>query len=429
MPSLDLHTKPSRSDPKTLNYYAVFYDPDRRPKRIWRTLRTTDKRIARTKLAGIERQMASGEFDPWTEKIRGGSVTLAEADEQYRESCERRDRPITRKAKKQRIGAFVHHFAPDYPLSAISPRDITDFLDGLTGHGGHPAMPNTVNGYWAALFGLFTWCTEQGFVKRHPMKDLDAPTIPESDFHVFTPAEMVALEAAILGDCTGRRRHRAWFADVVQFAVCSGLRLQEVTSLRHSAVRDDGHQMSVTVRNFVRSGRLTKSGKVREVQVLPRGAEALRRIQQRARDLGKKSPDSRIILGAHGTPTHHSKIVEHSREYMDMIGLPGATFHDLRHTFISWCLNELGLGVAAVQAMAGHADANRTISYQRVSGSTVQDLIHRALVVSGVERPAPRDRSYAAVARYVSGLSLDESDAHTSGAHSEKLAEAASASH
>ncbi len=67
------------------------------------------------------------------------------------------------------------------------------------------------------------------------------------------------------------------------------------------------------------------------------------------------------------------------REYSDM-ALPGlgATPDWLRHTFISWCVNDLGLALPKVQKIVGHRDIQPTMAYVHTSVDDILAVVGEA---------------------------------------------------
>ena len=306
--------------------------------------------------------------------------------------------------------------------------EIRRFLETRTGRSG-PAMPATVQSYYAALFGFYTWCVAQEMTQVHPLEDIDEPDVPESSFHVFTPAEMKRIDEAVCAQTstTGHMRHRAFLRDLVEVAVCSGLRVGELVGVTGRAVAVDGDRVTLTVRNYQGGrgkSRLTKTGKARSVPLFPRGAAAMLRLLERFEQKMERAPKPTecVLLGAYGKPLSEQAASKFFREALAVAGIEEASFHDLRHTYISWGVNELQLPLTVVQRLAGHADIRRTASYQRVTHRTIEESMSRAFAQAGIG-PAVHDPSaaYIQVARYVAGADLTRMILCTDGTHATAL--------
>jgi integrase len=419
--SAQLHSKRTKNG---LHYYGVWYDPARDPKRIWRTLRTQDKKAARQRLAQQEQLHALGQYDPWTDPTGDDAITVATAVADYLKEARTSMRDPSVRALSSRLSPFaLLHGAT--PLRSIDAGHVERFVATLRGRKDKdakgpapPAAPNTRHAYWSALYGLFTWATKRGHLRTHPLKHRRGePPAADSDFHVFSPEELARLCNAVREDARQvRRRGRAYLADVVEFAVCSGLRISEICALEWGAVRlepaDSTSLQAAEIKVASRSARpgrrafTTKSGRSRTLPVWPRGARALHRLRERAEQvLGRHvRPHDPVVVGERGRPLERSIVGKLFRTYADEAGLSHATFHDTRHTFISWGVNELSLPVTVVQELVGHADVRLTVSYLRVSAATMQEAIMRALAAAGVSSPPPGPPpSYVRVARYVAG--------------------------
>lgn len=405
------------------NWYIEYYDATRTPKALWRSLRTQSARVARQYVAQIEQKIALEGFDPWSGEDPFASdrapapplVTVGQAVERYLTARAPINRPSTQRIRVSRLGNV---FASPEELGsrdirALTPDDIERFLLARTGRGGGDAMPATVQSYYAALFGFFTWCVEQSLVDAHPLETIDEPDVPDSAFHVFTPEEMKRIDDAVCAQTstTGHMRHRAFLRDLVEVAVCSGLRVSELVGLTARTVDVDGDQVTLTVRNYMggrgKSARLTKTGKARSVPIFPRGAAAMLRLLERFEEKSgrKPKPSDQVLLGAYGKPLSEQAASKYFREALVVAGIEDASFHDLRHTFISWGVNELQLPLTVVQRLAGHADIRRTASYQRVTHRTIRESMNRAYAQAGIG-PATHDpdAGYIRVARYVAGV-------------------------
>jgi integrase len=414
MPSVHLHKKRGQ-------YYAVLYDPARQPVRIWRTLRTTDQRVARQRLTELEREVSRGDRDPWIEEAAQFGTTLHEAIREYQLDRRAKERAISQRTKNSRFRRVMKHFPERTLLVAVEAHHIERFLASLRGRdGSSPAMPATRENYFGSLFGFFSWCVTRGYLRHHPMrpegrrKGVSKAEVPDSAFHVFSVDELEALAGAVTSDVESsyRKRLRAYMVDVIDLYVATGLRLSEGVSLTWGQVRlttIGGRPVAqITVTSHHRGRTFTtKTGARRTVTSFPRAAAALHRMRERFVERHRRPPrpDEVVLRSAWDKPAIDQTITKLFGEYVKAIGLEGrANFHDLRHTYISWALNEMSMPLPIVQQQAGHADVKRTIAYLRVSDANVSEAIARAYVSAGMLAP-PGDEStgFLQVARYLAG--------------------------
>lgn len=79
------------------------------------------------------------------------------------------------------------------------------------------------------------------------------------------------------------------------------------------------------------------------------------------------------------------------------------TFHSLRHTFITWCANELGLPIPVFQRLAGHEMGNTTMGYVHTSGDTVMEAVERSLAFAGLATPDEQRRRASSASAEMAG--------------------------
>lgn len=417
MPSVSVQKKAG-------NYYAVWYDPGRQPKQVWRTLRTKDRRIARQRATQQERDVAYGLYDPWTEQRREQGLTLKEAVDRYLASRDRVDRPSTIAEKRSRLRSFRRFMPANMSVGAILSSDVRSYLQSLEGRRGGSAAPSTRQNHYNTLSAMFGWLLEEGYVQANPVADVDRPHVPDSSYHVLSPSEIERIQDAIVVDCEQHaRRKRLYMVDVIDLAVSSGLRLGEICALNwgHVTISQGGDvpAAKVTVTGYWSSkanqARFTKTGKRRTLPVFARGAQVLHKLRCSSVQANDRPPrgDEPVFRAPQGGRVIPSTVSKFFRYYVDEAKIGAyATFHDLRHTYISWLVNELGVPVSVVQQLAGHAEVEQTLSYVHVSQENLDQSIDRVLYMAGIqsERP-PVSTSYVEIARWLSMRNMDDREA------------------
>lgn len=372
-------------------YYAEIYDPDRHPEQIQRTLRTTDESVARRKLVDWERDYADGKFDPWTEK-RGQKLTVQEAIRDYRKHRADQDTPTTIRTRGSRFEQFLKWCPEGLPLKAVTPRHIEQFFDSIPGRFNDEPSIHTIETYYGTLSGFFSWAIEEGHLQEedNPMNGVERPRAPSTDFTILDVRELGYVRSAILADTepaphgqsANRKRLRRYLLGVVDFAVTSMMRVGEICSIRWSQVRlrENEPTAYVRVENYNASAvedgvdgfqAKTRTSTNRTVFLPPRGAYVLVQLRDAYRAEHEEDPpgDRIVFRSAWGKPLIPqtvSRLWAHYVRETQRIHRR-VRFHDLRHTGISWALNDLGVPVSHVQEMAGHATADRTLSY-KISG-------------------------------------------------------------
>jgi integrase len=150
-----------------------------------------------------------------------------------------------------------------------------------------------------------------------------------------------------------------WLRVAVALAAYAGLRLGEVRALEVQDV--DLEQAALHVRGALSENELVtpKSGHERLVPL----AGAVRGVLEVATQA--KLPRARIVTTRDGTTPGRSLVLRRFKALQRRLGLPGWSFHSLRHHFISE-LVRAGASVEAVRLLAGHSKLDVTQRYPAV---------------------------------------------------------------
>lgn len=415
-----------RKDGTLIGYYARWHDQERSPKRVERSLGTRDRGEAERKRAELEAEERLGLYDPWTGRRAAGSgISLADAVEDYLAWCERRQAARSVKIKRSRLKKLQKHVRVGARLADVSPEDIERVLHRLKGRKREdgtrpPASDHTRQNHYGSMCGLFSWAVEQGHVRTSVMDKVRAPAQADAERVTLAPAEVERVKAALLadGEVNGHRKNRAFLADVVDFACTTGLRVNEVCALNweHVELAERGGRLTgtVAVENY-RGGKRrssshkTKTRKRRRVTLFPRAAEVLARLEP----FRTGEPGEPVFRGARGGRLDKQVPTRLFTEYVELARLEKSpTFHSLRHTFITWCANELALPIPVVQHLAGHQTVNSTMGYVHTSGDTVMEAVERSLALAGLASPDEQRRrassASAEVAAWMAGAEAYE---------------------
>ena len=194
----------------------------------------------------------------------------------------------------------------------------------------------------------------------------------------FTPTEVDLIVSTIHADAAAkgglvRPGEAVWLADVVLFAVGTGVRIAELTGLRWADI-DLDHGL-VTVRS--RQGSRTKSGHDRTIALVSSALDVVRRVCTLA------SPSDPATMISYSGPSGGGRLNSNyvSRRFKRAVRLAelddALHFHSLRHTTASWLVMR-GVPVAVVQQVMGHADIATTMLYSHLSPSAVRAEVTRA---------------------------------------------------
>lgn len=243
------------------------------------------------------------------------------------------------------------------PVRTLNRVDIVDWLDRRPRDVAHRTRIKLLNIFRAALQDAM----ERGLIDFNPAREVrvhrSGGASKKDDLEgILTPAEQGRLIAAIPSE-----RDRA----MVVFALCTGLRLSEQWRLEWGDVRAD----RVIVRRSV-GGLAPKSGKPREVFLLPAALAALEQLWRRP---------GLVFPGPRGGRREDSKHPKAWRSWLAAAGIKRRVrWHDLRHTCATallagwwgrkWTLDE-------VSKMLGHGSTQVTERYARKLNETLESAV------------------------------------------------------
>ncbi len=235
------------------------------------------------------------------------------------------------------------------------------------------AAPSTSARKLAALRALFESQREHGRVAQNPAELVSTPRRGE-----HLPKVLSARDAARLldgipagsgGDASLATRDRAIF----ELAYASGLRAEELVSVRISDLDHDGEQLRV-------------EGKGRKTRYVPVGEQAMAALRvylERARPAlasaaaGAGGSDT-LFLSRTGRPLGTSDIRRRLRKWTQRTGVAtDASPHALRHSFATHLLDG-GADLRSIQEMLGHASVSSTQIYTRVESARLRSAYARS---------------------------------------------------
>lgn len=240
----------------------------------------------------------------------------------------------------------------DLPVTAVTPRDVRTFRDGLA-RAGH--SPITANGALKILATPFNAALRLGYISVNPCAGVESlRDDSDSEKDVFTPEQVRALIAAAEGDWKG----------AILAGYFTGLRLRDVTELQWASVDFKAGTLRVKTR---------KTGAIVVQPLHPEFAEWLR---GQPRGIGK-APIFPTLAGKTGGGK--SGLSSNFKRIMERAGIKGRilrqrdegsagrtltslSFHSLRHSFNS-ALANAGVTQEIRQKLTGHASAAMNTKY------------------------------------------------------------------
>ncbi len=353
---------------KGQHFYALFYDPDRRPKQKSITLRTKNRSAALRRLATLEADYAAGRFDPWSDPAPETGLALDQAIARFLDQPGRRPKTIA--GYRDVLGRFAASLPPGVALAAVTADHVATFLD-------RPALaPASRQSYFRHLRAFFRWCGKQALLKLNPAERVTPPAAGRREAPFFSPKALQALVDSI--ETAGER----WLADVVRVAVSTGLRRGELVHLRWRDVDLDAGFLVVRNREDFRS----KSGHDRRVPLVEDALDVVSRLA----DERGAAREGYVFRGTQGGKLNADSLSKAFLRSCRRAHVPeGLHFHSLRHTAASWLVMR-GVPMSVVQAILGHADLATTQRYSHLAPATLRDEMARALREVGVRQGTSR---------------------------------------
>lgn len=224
--------------------------------------------------------------------------------------------------------------------------------------------PKTIAGALVPLGRVFSLAVRRGYIDGNPLHRLDAserPRVHKREQRVLTHDEIQRLLAACLPS------HRPLIAT----ALFTGMRLSELLGLIWEEI--DFEQGVIRVRYQLsrrwrgqspRRVRLKTGAAVRDIPLLPQLGSLLKQHKLASPRSGERDY---VFATSVGTPHNYRNVERRGlRRAAQKAGLleegrPALRLHDLRHTFASHLIVDLGLDVAQVSRTLGHARASITL--------------------------------------------------------------------
>jgi integrase len=231
-------------------------------------------------------------------------------------------------------------------LASVTAEDIRHHLAVMLASGNY--APSTVNRYRSALGRLLTLAYQADKIDRHPMKGIKKLPEAQRD-RCFSDEELSHLQQCLPAD--------EWRA--VAFALGTGMRLSEQYGLKWSAI--DWESQTATIP-------LSKSGKVRRVPLSDEVVTILR----------AQFSESSYVFRRLSDPIRPADTKEISKRFgarFTKAGIPGASWHVLRHSFASRLL-QAGTDIVTVSKLLGHSTIQTTMRYLHHAKTALHEAVN-----------------------------------------------------
>ncbi len=325
-------------------------------RQVRRSTETSDKRLAEKVHAKIQTQIVEGK---WFEKPKGEDKTLSELFERYISEY-----TVHNKAKRtirleKGWARNMLDFFGDVPLAEITPSRISSYKVHLRVKELAPASINSQRGFLSHAFkkAVMEW----EWISENPVEKVSRERVRNARDRWLTLGEEQGLIEASLIHVTGKGNTlepRYWLREIVVFALNTGMRQDEILSLKWPDV--DLFRKTATV---VRS----KNGEKRTVPLNLRVFELLK-----AKAKASDATSGYVFASEAGTKILARNLHRGFRGAVKRAGVTDFRFHDLRHTFATR-LAQAGIDLYKVARLLGHKDIKMTQRYAHHYPESLRD--------------------------------------------------------
>jgi len=330
-----------RTDRKHPQIKIEFYNSDP----VYKAL-SCDAETARAVVDEINRKIALSVFN--VEEFipaKRSSITLEKFQELYLKyrKLEQQKGNVSQNTVDQdgfTLRLFINVLGPDKRLSEID-RDtvqyfISELLNKKLTQYGKPYKPNAINSYLKHLSSAFSYAKLNNFIDTNPF--FEVSKLKTKNHKRILSAEEVQRIREYLKD------KPQWQMDSINFALWTGCRLESITKLKSEDIKEG----FVILRE--------KGDKIRKVPLLPEARKMIiGRIEEINRSENWRAKEGYIFWEI----VHRESPSKAFSDAIRKLGIPRATFHDLRKTFATRLLDQ-GVSLESVQKILGHEDFKTT---------------------------------------------------------------------
>jgi integrase len=331
------------------NYLARYLDNSGQRRSAPDTFGT--KLDAQRWLSDIETQLQRG---MWTDP-KAGRMNVATWLAQYRLSGAHLNKRATTRARDDNvIDAHILPALGSRRLASLSPRDIQDFVDGLSAKGLQPA---TIRTDFGVLRALLNAAVRAELLPRSPCRAISIPRAHPARNVRFLEIEQVHALASAMPE-----EYRC----MVYLAACLGLRWSEVAGLRIGALELLEHRLRIEATLAEVAGHVAiadvKSRASRRVLTIPPFIIELLASHLAAQNVTGADSDALVFTAPGGGPLRAANF--RRRVWQPAVaaaGLAGTgvNFHHLRHTAVGF-LVAANTSSIAIQQRMGHKSFRTT---------------------------------------------------------------------
>ncbi|MFI5930541.1 tyrosine-type recombinase/integrase [Actinoplanes sp. NPDC051494] len=267
-------------------------------------------------------------------------------------------------AYRRDLTAVLAVVGEDVTLGDLSPRTLRAAFAIFAGG----RAPSSVYRAWSTWNSFFGFLVVEGIVPGNPMSAIGKPRFRTPSPKPLRGEDTPELLLAAVNQVDERQRDPWPERDVavLALALCAGLRLSEMLSLRTGSVLGRPGERRVEVAG--------KGGRPRSVPIEPElDAVVERYVDSRRVRFGRVRPDDLLFVDRHGLPLRRGGLQYLVQSCYRRAGVSdrvprGAQLHALRHTFATR-LAEDGANASEIMRLLGHATLTTSQGYIEVTAA------------------------------------------------------------
>lgn len=260
---------------------------------------------------------------------------------------------------------YVFPTLGEKPLSDLRKEDFQALSAELSQKGGKSGCglsPKTVKDIVTLLRQILTYANQRGLLKVSSFP-LEVPRQMGSQIVVMTPSDQKTLEDYITANCTP-------VSFGIMISLYTGLRIGELCGLMWKDLNLEDKLLTVS-KTVIRIDNPDDaiSKKTKLIIDKPKTAMSERKIPIHSNllpyleklILGCTNPETAYFLSGLEKPTEPRNYYEKYKRILRLCGLQGYTFHALRHTFATRCI-ENGVDPKTLSEILGHSNVQITLN-------------------------------------------------------------------
>lgn len=319
-------------------YYALL---KRGGKQFRRSLKTTDRKLANSRLANLRREVANLTL---SQDSKAGFEDIANT---WLKTVKHTMKPSSALRRETCIHN-LRRFFRGLSIRNIGPAECDKWLLRR----GPNIAPSTFAHELGTMKLVFKFAVDRGLLLDNPARHIKRKPFKHSEILVPTREQFGRLITS-MRDTNGEFGTQGKgqdAADLVELLAYSGCRQAEATSLRWEDVDFKSHTITI-------NGTKSDSSK----RTIPM-TDALRKLLKRLKANGKPQPNDTISQIQDAKKCLHTTCRK--------LGIPSFTHHDFRHFFATTCI-ESGVDIPTISRWLGHKDGGALA--MRVYGHLRQD--------------------------------------------------------